>query len=69
MQTFKVEGMTCAHCERAVTEAVHSIDPTAQVAVDLKAGTVTTSSGAPVEKLEQAIQAEGYEAHSIASAA
>ena len=67
MQQFKVEGMTCAHCERAVAEAVHSIDTAAQVTVDLAAGIVTTSSDASAEKLERAIEAEGYEAHGIAS--
>jgi len=31
-QTFDVKGMTCSHCERAVTQAVKSVDPGAQVA-------------------------------------
>ncbi|MEN9780755.1 MAG: Heavy-metal-associated domain, partial [Pseudomonadota bacterium] len=26
-QTFQVQGMTCGHCERAVTQALKSVDP------------------------------------------
>ena len=65
MPTFKVEGMTCAHCERAVTEAVHRVDKGAQVTVDLAAGTVRTDSQAGQDLLTQAIRAEGYQAHSL----
>ena len=60
MQEFKVEGMTCAHCVRAVERAVGSVDPGADVVVDLAAGTVCTSSAAPAEILARAIVAEGY---------
>ena len=28
---FDVQGMTCGHCERAVTDAVLELDPQAQV--------------------------------------
>ena len=62
MQRLRVEGMNCAHCERAVTEAIRSVDPSAQVQVDLSAGTVTTGSGARPEELVCAIEAEGYKA-------
>ena len=30
-QTFNVQGMTCGHCERAVTQAVKTVDPPAEV--------------------------------------
>ena len=32
-QSFDVQGMSCGHCERAVTQAVKSVDPQAQVKV------------------------------------
>ena len=35
MQSFKVTGMTCAHCVRAVTDAVRGVDAAADVKVDL----------------------------------
>ena len=39
-QTFSVQGMTCGHCEKAVTQAVQSVDPQAQVTIDRPAGKV-----------------------------
>lgn len=62
MQRFRVEGMSCAHCERAVTEAVHSVDPQAAIQVDLSAGIVTADSTAEPAALVRAIEAEGYKA-------
>ena len=62
MPKFKVEGMSCAHCERAVTEAIRRLDPGVPVEVDLAAGTVATGSQAGAEQLAQAIRDEGYPA-------
>ena len=31
MQQFKVSGMSCGHCVRAVTQAIKALDPAAQV--------------------------------------
>ncbi len=63
MQSFKVFGMTCGHCARAVTAAVHSVDPEAAVDVDLNAGRVTVRNGtASASRIAGAIAAEGYAA-------
>ena len=62
MQAFKVDGMTCGHCVRAVTEAVQGVDPGSTVAVDLPAGSVTTDSTLAAERLMEAIRGAGYEA-------
>jgi len=59
-QTFDVKGMSCGHCERAVTQAVKSVDPTAQVKVDLGAGKVEVQSTQPREAIAKAIAEEGY---------
>lgn len=59
-QRFQVTGMTCGHCVRAVTQAIEALDPAARVTVDLTAGTVTTESVAPPERVADAIRAEGY---------
>lgn len=68
MQTFEVSGMTCGHCIRAVTEAIHGVDAAAQVEVDLDAGRVTVRDGtAPADRLVQAIAAEGYPARPLAA--
>ena len=59
-QSFDVQGMSCGHCERAVTQAVKALDPAAQVKVDLAAGKVEVQTTQPREAVAQAIAAEGY---------
>jgi copper chaperone len=59
-QTFQVEGMTCGHCVRAVTEAVKSVDPQAEVKVDLASGKVEVQSQQDQAAIARAIQEEGY---------
>lgn len=58
--TFQVQGMTCGHCERAVTQAVQQIDPNAQVRINRASGQVDVDSTAPREALAAAIVEEGY---------
>jgi copper chaperone len=58
--TFQVQGMTCGHCERAVTQAVQQIDPDALVRIDRASGKVDVESTAPREALAAAIAEEGY---------
>ena len=60
-QTFNVQGMTCGHCEKAVTQAVQSVDPQAKVTIDRPAGKVEVSSTQPREAIAKAIAEEGYE--------
>jgi len=59
-QSFDVKGMTCGHCERAVTEAVKRVDPAAEVKIDRAAGKVEVQTTQPREQLAQAIAEEGY---------
>lgn len=61
MQTFKVTGMTCAHCERAVTGAIKARDAAAEVEVDLETGVVKVASGLDEAAIRQAIEDEGYQ--------
>ncbi|MGP1685341.1 MAG: heavy-metal-associated domain-containing protein [Giesbergeria sp.] len=60
-QKFTVSGMTCGHCERAVTNAVQALDPAAQVRIDRAANHVEVDSTQPREALAAAIAEEGYE--------
>ena len=53
--------MSCGYCVRAVTDAIHALDATAEVTVDLKNGSVATDSAVPRERIAAAIAAEGYE--------
>ena len=60
-QTFIVTGMTCEHCERAVTNAVQQVDAQAEVHIDRASGQVDVQSGQPREALARAIAEEGYQ--------
>ncbi|WP_085667771.1 MULTISPECIES: heavy-metal-associated domain-containing protein [unclassified Pseudomonas] len=60
MQVFTVEGMSCGHCVRAVTQAVQSKDPAASVRVDLAAKEVGVESALSAEQVIEAISEEGY---------
>ena len=62
MQVFSVDGMTCGHCVRAVTQAVQSQDPAASVKVDLAAKEVGVESRLSAEQVIEAITEEGYSA-------
>ncbi len=59
-QTFEVTGMSCGHCVNAVTEAVLTVDPHAQVTVDLPTGHVDVLSEQPRQDLVAAIENAGY---------
>jgi copper chaperone len=60
-QIFEVKGISCGHCVRAVTGAIHEIDPSAEVAVDIESGTVEVDSARPRLELAHAIRDAGYE--------
>jgi copper chaperone len=60
MQRFNVQGMSCGHCVRAITQAVHSSDPVADVQVDLASGEVRVKSTLTAEVVAGLISAEGY---------
>ena len=62
MQVFSVEGMTCGHCIKAVTQAVQSQDPAASVKVDLAAREVGVESRLSAEQVINLITEEGYKA-------
>jgi len=62
MQTFNVQGMTCGHCVRAVTNAIKGEDPAADVQVDLAKGEVAVQSQLAAERVIGLIEEEGYSA-------
>jgi copper chaperone len=55
---FDVEGMTCGHCVRAITRAIHTLDPDARV--DLAQGVVTVEGQLLADAVADAITQEGY---------
>jgi len=62
-QQFTVTGMTCSHCERAVTAELSKLDGVTRVAVDIATGTVITESvdTLPVDAVAAAVDEAGYE--------
>ncbi|QHD04874.1 heavy-metal-associated domain-containing protein [Pseudomonas sp. R76] len=62
MQVFSVEGMTCGHCVRAVTQALQNQDPAASVNVNLAAKEVGVESRLSAEQVIELITEEGYSA-------
>ncbi|MDQ1124729.1 heavy-metal-associated domain-containing protein [Microbacterium trichothecenolyticum] len=63
--TLRVEGMTCEHCVRAVTEELSALDGVDVVDVELHAGgtsivRIATTDGADDARLAAAIDEAGY---------
>ncbi|VEF08088.1 heavy metal transport/detoxification protein [Pseudomonas fluorescens] len=61
MQVFNVQGMSCGHCVKAITQAVEALDPAASVRVDLAAKEVGVESALSAEQVLAAIREEGYD--------
>lgn len=62
-KVLKVEGMTCAHCQKHVTNALAKLDGVTAVDVSLEAKTATVKADRdiPVAEFEKAITDAGYE--------
>lgn len=60
---LKVDGMSCEHCVKAITKAVGALPGVSDVAVDLKAKTVTVEHDQtlPVDKIKYEIEEQGYD--------
>ena len=60
--TFQVTGMTCGHCQRAVTEEISRIPGIQSVTVDLATGSVTVTATQPVDRADIALAVDeaGY---------
>ena len=59
-QQFTVTGMTCGHCEAAVTRAIKQIDGGAQVKIDRASGQVEVQTDSARDAIAKAITEEGY---------
>ncbi len=60
MLRLNVEGMTCGHCARSVTDAVKSLETEAEVRVDLGAKRVEAETAADPSAVIRAIAEAGY---------
>jgi len=60
--TYRVSGMTCDHCVRAVTTELVLLPGVRSVDVDLAEGSVTVTSDGPLdlEDVREAVDEAGY---------
>jgi copper chaperone CopZ len=59
--SYKVHGMTCAHCVAAVSEQVGEIPGVEQVEVDLESGALTLRGGdIDPATVKAAVEEAGY---------
>lgn len=62
MLNLKVLDMTCGHCADVVTRAVHGVDSSATIDIDLPSHTVSIVTSADPAEVTQALDAAGYTA-------
>ena len=60
MYQLQVENMSCNHCISAVTKAVQSVDPQAQVQIELAEKSVRVGTDKALEAISAAIVEAGY---------
>lgn len=60
MLKLNVPDMSCGHCVSAITEAIKTIDPAADVKTDLAAKSVTVQTTAPAAHIAKALDEAGY---------
>lgn len=60
MLAFEVNDMTCGHCASTITKAVKTIDPGADVQVDLGRHLVSVATDANAGIVQKAIADAGY---------
>ncbi|KQQ50199.1 heavy-metal-associated domain-containing protein [Plantibacter sp. Leaf314] len=60
--TYRVDGMTCAHCVSAVTSELSALSGVDEVVVDLEAGSVTVAgtSSSDEAAIGAGVQEAGY---------
>ena len=60
MTTYTVQGMTCEHCVRSVTEEVGEVAGVESVDVDLASGRLTVTGAADDAAVRAAVAEAGY---------
>ncbi len=61
-EIYRVNGMTCEHCVRAVSAEIAALPGVVDVNVDLPSGAVTVTSASPVpaQSIAEAVDEAGY---------
>ena len=66
--TYEVQGMTCDHCVRAVTEEVGAVDGVESVDVSLEQGAAVVTGDADPEAVRAAVTEAGFEVVGVSAA-
>lgn len=66
-KTYRVEGMSCGGCVKAVSNAIAAKDPTARISVDLPGGTVRVEGDTAEPLVIAAIADAGFTFKGIAA--
>jgi copper chaperone len=67
MVTYRISGMTCGHCVKAVEKALSRVPGVTQVLrVDLAKGEAQLEGNPRFEEVVAAVKGEGYEATLVA---
>ncbi len=64
IKVLNVEGMSCSHCEKAVTNALNELNGVSDTKVDLKGKTATVTYDTELvteADMKEAIEDAGYE--------
>lgn len=61
VNTYRIGGMACAHCQATVTKALSALEGAEQVDVDLTRGTATVQGAVAPEEVEKAVTLAGFE--------
>lgn len=62
--TLQIKGMSCSHCQNAVTKALQALEGVEKVDVHLEQGTADVTydrSKVSVEQLKEAVEEQGYD--------
>ena len=62
---FLVLDMICGSCVPHVTDAIAKVDPGAEIEADTVARTITVSTSASQQEIEEALADDGYPATAI----
>ncbi len=60
---FEVPAISCGHCVKAITETVKSLDPGAQISVDIATKKVTLETSRDRQTVAAALTEAGYPTH------
>ena len=62
MTDLDITGMTCKHCQRAVTNALEAVEGVQGATVDLAPGSARVEGNVDIRALIAAVEGEGYQA-------